>query len=559
MLGMKYHNYDELTAVLKSLARKSGDLCQLSSLGRSPQGREYWLVTLTNLKTGDHSQKPAMWVDANTHAGEVTGTEVCLHLMQQLLKGYGTQSEFTALLDRMTFYFFPRISVDGAELYITSPHSVRSSPVPWPETERVASFYPKDINNDGHILTMRIPDPAGAFCVSSKDPRLMVQRAHDDFPVTEKKYYRLYTEGEFHQWDGFTEKFKDEFGLDLNRQAPAYYRPEGEQAGAGPYPQFSQEAQVLVKAITERSNIVVAHTYHTFGGMILRPSSNYPDEQMIEIDLEIFKSISTRAAELAGYDCFATYKEFRYNPNQILSGNFDEWHYSHRGIFSVTPEIWDIAKRAGVKYKDPVDRYRSPKEEDLIKILQWCDQNLAPGEYYQDWVKFQHSQLGEVEIGGWKWKYVMQNPPLKFLAEECQKVSAATLSFAKTIPLVRLQEVKVDKLSDRIFRLQILIVNEGFLSTSGSQQAVKAGAVRKPQVSLKLSSGQKFQTGLSEYDIEHLTGRSLHLPWHNPIWLTSRENTHQARLEWVIEGSGVVRFEAKLGRAGVVSKEISLS
>ena len=42
--------------------------------------------------------------------------------------------------------------------------------------------------------------------------------------------------------------------------------------------------------------------------------------------------------------------------------------------------------------------------------MQWCDANLPAGSYFQEWTAFDHPQLGPVEIGGWKYKYVFQNP-----------------------------------------------------------------------------------------------------------------------------------------------------
>ena len=52
---------------------------------------------------------------------------------------------------------------------------------------------------------------------------------------------------------------------------------------------------------------------------------------------------------------------------------------------------------------------------DVLDIMSWCEDNLPAGSFWQDWTPFEHPQLGHVEIGGWKWKELSQNPPAVML------------------------------------------------------------------------------------------------------------------------------------------------
>lgn len=47
-----------------------------------------------------------------------------------------------------------------------------------------------------------------------------------------------------------------------------------------------------------------------------------------------------------------------------------------------------------------------------MTALQWCDENLPSGSYYADWTPFEHPQLGTVEIGGWRYKFVVSSDAL---------------------------------------------------------------------------------------------------------------------------------------------------
>ena len=73
-----YHDYDEMAEILQALAEMHSDLSELYSIGQSTEGRELWLIEITDKKTGPSDEKPAVYVDGNTHSAEVTGREVCL-------------------------------------------------------------------------------------------------------------------------------------------------------------------------------------------------------------------------------------------------------------------------------------------------------------------------------------------------------------------------------------------------------------------------------------------------------------------------------------------------
>ena len=79
------YRYAELTSILEAWGRERPELCRITSIGRSYEGRDIWLVTVTNFDAGPDDEKPALWLDANIHASEVTGSAAALHLVNKLL------------------------------------------------------------------------------------------------------------------------------------------------------------------------------------------------------------------------------------------------------------------------------------------------------------------------------------------------------------------------------------------------------------------------------------------------------------------------------------------
>ena len=231
-----YYRYADLSRVLQELAREHPQLVRLSSIGRSYEGRDIWLATVTNSASGPDREKPALWVDGNIHATEVAGSMACLYLLQHLLDGYGRDADITRCLDTRVFYVCPRLNPDGAEWALADvPRLIRSSTRPYPyDEEPIGGLMREDVDGDGRVLTMRIPDPNGPWKVSERDPRLLVRR---DPTETGGSYYRLLPEGRVEDYDGVIIKLQPrKEQLDLNRNFPAGWRQEHEQFGAGPFP-----------------------------------------------------------------------------------------------------------------------------------------------------------------------------------------------------------------------------------------------------------------------------------------------------------------------------------
>src|SRR4029079_15590615 len=132
----RFYRYDELTASLQGWAQERPELCRVESIGTSFEDRDIWLMTVTNFETGADLDKPALLVEANIHALEVTGATAALHLIDKLLRGYGTDPKVTRCLDSRVFYVVPRLTPDGAELAMADkPRFVRSSVRPYPRLD----------------------------------------------------------------------------------------------------------------------------------------------------------------------------------------------------------------------------------------------------------------------------------------------------------------------------------------------------------------------------------------------------------------------------------------
>src|SRR5438046_992776 len=91
----RYYRYDDLTRLLHGYAAEYAGLARVESIGKSYEGRDIWLVTVTDLSSGEAAEKPALWVDGNIHASEVSPSSMCLYLINRLVTAYGEDEQIT--------------------------------------------------------------------------------------------------------------------------------------------------------------------------------------------------------------------------------------------------------------------------------------------------------------------------------------------------------------------------------------------------------------------------------------------------------------------------------
>ncbi|HET8873937.1 MAG TPA: M14 family metallopeptidase [Gaiellaceae bacterium] len=552
----RFYRYDELTKILESWAQERPELFRLESIGRSYEGRDIWLATITNVETGADLEKPALLIEANIHAIEVSGATAALHLIQRVLSGYGTDERVTRALDTRVFYVVPRLNPDGAELALAErPRFIRSSTRPWPLAEEVDGLYEEDIDGDGRILMMRVPDANGAWKPHPEEPRMLVRREPDEH---DGEFYRVFSEGRIRNYDGVTIKIAPPLeGLDLNRNFPMEWAVEAEQYGAGPYPASEPEIRAMVQAIVERPNITGHIAYHTFSAVHLRPYSSYPDEHFPTNDLRTYKLLGEAATAITGYPAISIFHDFKYDPKQSVKGGANDWLYDHLGLFSWTTEFWSPQREAGIEDYQYIEWLRDHPPEDDLKLLRWSDEQLD-GKGYVDWYPFEHDQLGEVELGGWDLMYCWGNIPPQFLEREIAPHSELAIYHLLVSPRLEIRSLDAEPLGESRWLVRLVLENTGWLPTSVSEKAVERKAVRPLEAEITLPEGGKVVGGERKVEVGQLDGR-VHR--RSVLWWASNDATSdRAKVEWVVQAprGASVGIEARHQRAGTLRRELTL-
>jgi Predicted carboxypeptidase len=556
----KLYRYDELMAALDALAAARPDLVALESIGRSYEGRDIRLATVTNEKTGPHHEKPAIWVDANIHSTEVTGSTAALHLLHRLVTGHGADERITRALDTRTFYVVPRVNPDGVELALSTPPTyLRSSVRRWPRTDEADGLAEGDVDGDGRILTMRAVDANGAWKPASEDPRIMVPRAPDeDGPGP---YYRLLTEGTVRNYDGvLVPSARDPRSLDLNRNFPVNWRTEGEQQGAGPFPSSEPEVRTVMTAVSARPNICAYFAHHTFSGVILRPYDDRADDQFPTEDLRIYNVLGKQATAITGYKAISVFHDFRYDPKDVITGAADMWAYEHAGIFGWTTEFWSPLPKAGITDYHFVNWFADHPIADDVALLRWNDEALG-GRGFVDWYPFEHPQLGPIEIGGWDWFNVWGNAPPELMEAEIAPHSDFQIFTALVTPLLRIHLAETQRLGESSWLVRLAVENDGWLPTNVTEKAKEKKLVEPVQARIALPEGARLVSGTERVELGQLSGRSRARSMLEDFGSVTDPTLDRAKAEWYVEAPAGTQVEITVRhpRAGVARTTLTLS
>lgn len=105
-----YKTFDQIVAFINNLATLRPDLCEVTSIGTSLEGRDIWVLHITGAGA---APKPAVFYHGLQHAREwITGSMV-LYIADMLVANYDTDPCLADLIDRTDFYLAPCVNPDG--------------------------------------------------------------------------------------------------------------------------------------------------------------------------------------------------------------------------------------------------------------------------------------------------------------------------------------------------------------------------------------------------------------------------------------------------------------
>ncbi len=135
-----YYNYTTLTEKLQSCVTQHPDLCRLFSIGQSVQGRELWVLLISD-NPDLQEDEPEFRYISTMHGNEPVGTELCVYFIDLLLNNYATDADIARLIDETEISILPLLNPDGLELD-------RRYNANWSDLNRNFPAYPDDFTHN---------------------------------------------------------------------------------------------------------------------------------------------------------------------------------------------------------------------------------------------------------------------------------------------------------------------------------------------------------------------------------------------------------------------------
>lgn len=296
-----YHRFSEVEHQLQTWSKEHPEI-QILTIGKSAGGRPIYVVRIaartaapgTTPNDVPPDERPAVFVGANIAGYHNAGTEAALHLIQRLVDP-STGKDTAALLRERTFYVAPALNPDAHDALFAKPRARRSGNAQKVDHDRdglVGEDPVDDLDGDGVITHLRIPDPAGGWLIDPKEPRLMIKA---DGLKQRAGAFRLETEGKDDDGDGvFNEDGAD--GVWPDRNFPhAFPYPDPE---AGPWPSYAPETKAAMDFILAHRNIALAVIYGPANNLLAAPQSLGGGG---DLGTQTFK-LTARAASFTGLD-----------------------------------------------------------------------------------------------------------------------------------------------------------------------------------------------------------------------------------------------------------------
>ena len=561
----RYLDYDELTAQVRAWASAHPDIVRLESIGKTAEGRELWLLTIG---PEPDRVRPGVWVDGNMHAVELCGSSAALAIAEDAIRLHthpgeelhGLPLHVRERLRGVLFYVLPRMSPDGAESVLKTGRYVRSVPRDERPNRNHARWSSQDVDGDGLVRVMRKPDRGGEFVESTDVKGLMLERALED----PGPYYKIYPEGVIENFDGATipsPHFLSDNQTDLNRNFPFEWHPEHVQVGAGAFPLSEPESRAVVEFTAKKPHLFAWCNFHTFGGVWIRPLGDKPDSKMDPDDLALFRQVAEWAEKHTGYPTVSGFEEFTYEPDKPIRGDLSEYAYHQRGCIAFAVELWDLFEQLGwEKKKKFVDRYSQYERADMVKLAKWDAEHNA-GRVLAPWRRFDHPQLGAVEIGGVDPRFGLWNPPFERIDEICNGQSAAFLRVAALAPSIVVADSQVTRAGGDLSRLDLRVENQGYLPTYVLSSAKKLEWNEPLVAELATTDGCSLANPReARQEVGHLDGwgRGKHDGGSALYHMRSRGNTGAKTLSWTLRGQGVATARIGSCRTGWITKRVEV-
>jgi hypothetical protein len=485
------------------------DSISVFQLGKSTRGASIpgMLVALPGAVAPE--SRPRLLVVAGLNPDHAGGILVASKLGTELLDLASADSKLRPLLERFAVEIIPCLAIDavsasrGSRFFAPGRTSLR--PVDDDRDGEADEDGPDDLDGDGAITQMRVPDPLGEWRVSDEDPRLMVKA---DRAKGQAGTHRLEPEGLDNDGDGAINE-DPPGGVDFDRNFAYGWKEFDRKTGTSACSEPETRALIdhVLATRTIAAVLVLGHRDNLVATPPAMKGANPAPDGLEAEDRPLFEAVS----EL-------------YKKRTVLGravedkpdGAFHQWAYYQYGVPAFAAKVFEWgapakpASQPAASQPTSLPTGKAPESEDAKRLLD-SDSRLG-GRGFAAWKPFKHPTLGDVEIGGFV-PLADVNPTADRIPDLARSHAQFVFDLLDLLPRVSLHGVAAKPLGAGLHEVTAVVRNDGRFPTV-LRIATRNRAVLPSRVVLDLPSGS-FELGERRTMLEPLgsSGQGRKLRW----------------------------------------------
>jgi hypothetical protein len=521
----------DVQVAMARLATEHKDLVSVVPVGALPSRGGRKIEALRIAAGAITPGRPAILVVADIDGPRVWTSGLALDHARHLAEGYASDTRTKQLLDTTTVYVIARANPDAAQARFAKPLrevEATGTGVDNDRDGRTGEDPPSDVDGDGLVTWMRVPDPEGEWMADPADPRATIRA---DRKKGQHGVWKLVPEGRDSDKDKQASE-DPELDAVVNRNFPQGWKEHAPESGQ--FATDEPEARDLCDFVLDHKDIALVLTYGALDDFADKPKTvkddapsvkRIPPEGMPESDAALLEEIGRSYKKVAKSHAKSEGDDH---------GTFQSWCRTQRGLWCVNLELWSIpldtpdAKPADAKAPPPPEEAKAdekkpeeakadekksdekkkpddkPALSDEAKRLRWIDAKSETARFVP-WKKMKHPDLGiEVEIGGWAPFATVEPPP-----KERDEIAAGELEFllglGDLLPRVRVADCTAKDLGGGVWEIQAWLANDAFLPFQ-SVAGKRSTNVRPARVAIVLPKEARLLAGERQELVADLAG-----------------------------------------------------
>jgi carboxypeptidase D len=108
-----YRDHDQVVEALTRVSTRCSSISQLFSIGKSKEGRDLFVLEMSDNPGTDESGEVEVRIVGNMHGDEVVGRELLVRLAEDICARYYTDAAIKQMVDTTRIFLMPTLNPDG--------------------------------------------------------------------------------------------------------------------------------------------------------------------------------------------------------------------------------------------------------------------------------------------------------------------------------------------------------------------------------------------------------------------------------------------------------------